>query len=51
MKNNIIKIYLLLRILVWEKIFNNRLLAWLKIADEQWIVFNSLEYNSTFVKF
>jgi hypothetical protein len=39
------------RALVWEKIFNNRLLVWLKLVDEQWLVFNSLEYNRKFVKF
>ena len=40
-----------IRSLVWEKFFNNRLLVWLKIIDDQWIVFNSLEYNSTFIHF
>ena len=40
-----------IRSLVWEKSFNNRLLVWLKIIDDQWIVFNSLEYNSKFIHF
>jgi hypothetical protein len=40
-----------IRSLVWEKFLNNRLLVWLKIIDDQWIVFNSLEYNSTFIQF
>jgi len=39
------------RSLVWEKSFNKRLLVWLKIIDDQWIVFNSLEYNSKYTKF
>jgi hypothetical protein len=40
-----------IRKLVWENIFNHRLLIWLKIVNEQWVAFDSLEYNSTFVAF
>ncbi|MCL2721421.1 MAG: hypothetical protein FWD47_08800 [Treponema sp.] len=39
------------RLLIWENIFNNRLLIWLKNINGQWISFDSVEYNSTFIKF
>jgi len=39
------------RKLIWENILNYRLLIWLKLINEQWIVFDSVEYNSTFVVF
>ncbi|QQO10037.1 hypothetical protein [Breznakiella homolactica] len=38
------------RRLVWEK-FSKRLIIWLKEENGVWIVFDSLEYNSTFIKF
>jgi hypothetical protein len=35
----------------WENILYNKLIIWLKNKDGQWIVFDSLEYNSMFTKF
>ena len=40
-----------IRKLIWEKTFNNEIIVWLKTIDENWIVFNSIEYNNRFVKF
>lgn len=39
------------RKLIWENIFNYIKIIWLKNINGQWIVFDSLEYNSTFIKF
>jgi hypothetical protein len=35
----------------WENILQNKLIIWLRNKDGQWIVFDSLEYNSKFTKF
>ena len=40
-----------IRKLIWERIFNRRLIIWLKNIDGQWIAFDSVEYNSKYVKF
>ena len=39
------------RKLIWENYFNYRKIIWLKNSDGQWIVFDSLEYNSKLVHF
>jgi len=39
------------RKLIWENIFNHRKIIWLKNINGQWIVFDSLEYNSKYIKF
>ena len=41
-----------IRKLMWENIFNNRIIiVWMKNIDRQWIVFDSLEYNSKYIEF
>jgi hypothetical protein len=39
------------RKMIWENTFNYRKIIWLKIIDGQWIVFDSLEYNSKYIQF
>jgi hypothetical protein len=39
------------RKIVWENNFHYRRLFWLKHIEGQWIVFDSLEYNSKYIKF
>jgi hypothetical protein len=40
-----------IRKLIWEKRFNIKLIVWLKEANEQWITFESKEYNSKRIAF
>lgn len=40
-----------IRELIWEKSFNKTVIVWLKYSSGQWVVFDSLEYNSKYIAF
>ena len=37
--------------ILWDKSFNKRIIVWLKLLNEQWVIFDSLEYNSKYIHF
>ncbi len=39
------------RKIIWENHFDYRVIVWLKNNNDQWITFDSLEYNSKWVVF
>jgi hypothetical protein len=40
----------IIKILVWEK-WRTRIVAWAKETNGHWIIFDSIEYNPTWVQF